>query len=225
MPKIGKIKFRQDGSWVKNTRNNEGSIAELDLQYYTDYDCFFFKASDILEATGKKINTRWGDVPEVFVGIRTKEEACKIMSNIITDEGEEKRFFLIKLDINYNIKKGIENVTPFAKTLLSHGNKDNEHGLVLTVRRIVRVSNKIGNMYYECDRYSDDNPWSFSKWGNSLNVGHQALIEWTPEREEFLNQATHNLNEIAKNIALFFNVEKKDLDFVMNPSKLIELKK
>lgn len=226
MPRIAKIKFKDTGEYVKNTRSNDGYSIELDIHYNADTDSFFFKKEDVKEVLNIDLKNNTWKVPEVFVDCKTKEDACQKMSKIINDEGEIEKWLRVSITMNVDHVKALgkkeEKKSLLKKTVRNYTYREGE-GLLIDVKHYVSVRNHVGKMYFECDTHSEDK-WKFSRY-NKSHIRREGLIKWTQEREDFLMAMVDRLAEISKNVAVFFNIEEDEIDsLILNNSNLLENK-
>jgi len=216
MAKIKKEKFEFTGGIVDGRTTFAGDI-ELYSHYNANEDFFYFEEEEMAKYFDKE------EIPcsrIFFKACHTKREAVKLLEMLIGKKGKKTKMLRLEVrmpDDFYKIpnpkytekdefiseSRYISN--PDVPEFLSGILNDiyNGRGISINYKRVIKYE------FGDVVRYVDSNKdWKFKM--SNLNSYDTGLIEWSPEREQFLIGMQEQLDAICQRVLDFFSTNTKE---------------
>ena len=195
MPKLNKEKFDIDGT-VK-ARTTSTGFFELYLHYNASDHYFYFETEDILKCLPDLTRN---NVDFAFKKCRSRDMAIMVMNEIISSRYEKKRYLGVKLAISKPVLKNLQaNGTILERHIDNQSfNSWRDCMLSVEIERHNSIQEGGTKLYSQVDENwkSNSNIWN-------PNRHNGMMIEWTPEREQYLMSICEKLDTMAENLVTF----------------------
>jgi hypothetical protein len=238
MPKIGKMKFHEDGTML-HKNHTWGEFVSLDLYYHHNDDVFYFKGNELNDKL--KHGVHGNPYPTIFKDCKTKKQAWESVNFMFNPTGEVKRWIKPSISTPRKSCEAVNEQDITSDQLDRYLIKDmhSTYGggkLSITFSRHISITNQMGTFYVSADEKWDYNASGF---GRGIPVG---LIEWSKEKEKFFEKQIERKNKFLAKISeqtekfqeeqrqriskageeliLFFHIKESELqDKILNQEK------
>jgi hypothetical protein len=242
MPKIGKMKFHEDGTMLHNN-HTWGEFVSLDLYYHHNDDVFYFKGNELNEKL--KHGVHGNPYPTIFKDCKTKKQAWEAVNFMFNPTGEVKKWIKPSISTPHQsselVEKALEeqggSPVDLNKFLIEIMHSNYGHSrLSVSFSRFISITNKMGTFYVAADEEWEYNPSSFNSYAP---VG---IIEWSKEKEKFFEkqierkdkflakiseqtekfqeEQRQRISKAGEELILFFHIKESELqDKILNQEK------
>lgn len=236
MAKLGKQKFKFDGSYMRGRTTSRGQI-ELYLYYDNENDHFYFSRDELKKYLDDD-QLPHNPNHSIFKDCKTKQMAIDRLMTLFVKEKNEKRMIRLDLAIpskfwtivnpkwvsaDESSKQLIQRRIPnpelpnFLIDILKKDNIYKGSGITIKYERIMDIEFNGSHTYAACDENWEYTSRSLSHYGENL-------IEWSQGREDFIIGIMSKLDTLSEMIVDYLNepnIEQFYLKMENNGIKLL----
>lgn len=214
MPRIKKVKFKDDGTYQHDTTFT--AFVTLDLYYDSKSSYFYFERKDIIDKI-KTIKCDWHDLNINFRNCKRESDAIDKITFLMKEWTyfQQKKFLFVYLEAD--VEKSEEDVS----FKYNYNSNDKEASLKIKFGKAIELTHPRTGKSIKC--VVNDN-WKLKDYSLYDSQHRFHFIEWTQEREDTLYKATKTLSDIGRNIFRMFKTQMASGtlgDFLESSSNLL----